>query len=119
VGSVARRLEALEERRRAEAVAEVTRILEELTDREIALIITWMEVTQDGREPTAEEVAAWHKGQETGVEEIIAAAIGLEESMDEEEVSCRISALAKELEIWQGRESGIYWHLKAIRNGKR
>ncbi len=73
---------------------------------------------RDGRELTAEEIAVRRKTDETGVEEIIAAAIGLEEGMSEEEVSRRISALARELRLWQGREQRIGRHLTAIRRKK-
>ncbi len=118
MGSVERRLRQLEGRCRAEAVAEVERIFEQLTDEEIALTITGMEAVREGAEPTAEEVAVGRRLDEMGDEETIAAAIGLEEGMSEEEVSRRIAALARELGLWKGREQGISRHLTAIRRKK-
>ena len=118
MGSVERRLRQLEAHRRGEAVAEVESLFEQLTDEEIALTITGAEAAGHGLELTAEEIAVRRKADETGVEEIIASAIGLEEGMSEEEVSERISALARELGLWQGREQGIVRHLTAIRRKK-
>ena len=115
MGSVERRLRQLESLRRAEAVAEIAAIYEQLTDEEIALMITGMEAVRKGFEPTAEEVAVGRRLDEMEDEEVIAAAIGLEEGMSEEEVSGRISALAKELGPWERRKQGIVRHLTAIR----
>ncbi len=115
MGNVERRLRQLEERRKAEAVAEVAAVYEQFTDEEIAFMITGMEAVREGFEPTAEEVAIGRRLDEMGDEEIIAAAIGLEEGMSEEEVSRRISALAKELGLWKGREQRISRHLTVIR----
>ncbi len=116
--SVERRLRQLEGRCRAEAVAEVERIFEQLADEEVALTITEMEAKRDGHELTAEELAVGRKADEMGAEEVIAAAIGLEEGMDEEEVSRRISTLARELGLWRGREQRISRHLTTIRRKK-
>jgi len=119
VGSVARRLEALEERRRAEAVAEVAAGLGRLTDEEIALSVTGTEAKSDGREPTDEEIAAGRKALEIGAEELIAAAIGFKEGMGEEEVGRRVSAMARELApLLAARGRGIHRHLEGIRGGK-
>lgn len=118
MGSVERRLRQLESLRRAKAVAEVAAIYEQLTDEEIAFTVTGMEAARDGRELTAEEIAVGRKVEEMGVEEIIAAAIGLEEGMDEEKKDRRIAVLARELGLWQGREQRISRCLTAIRREK-
>ncbi len=116
---VARRLEALEERRRAEAVAELAAIYERLTDEEFALLFTGPEAKGDGREPTDEEIAAGYKVEKMGAEEVVASAIGFREGMSEEEIGRRVSATARELApLLASRGQGIHRHLEAIRSGK-
>ncbi len=119
MGSLGRRLEALEERRRAEAVGEVAAIFKQLTDEEIALSVAGGEAKRDGREPSDEEIAAGRRAEEMGAEELIAAAIGFTERLGEEEVGRRISAMAREVApLLAFRGPGIHRHLKAIRTGK-
>lgn len=90
MGSIARRLNTLEDRDRAQAAAEVRRAWENLSDEGYLLVLAPFYF---GREPTPEETAAEEKFREMVPEPLIARAIGHRPDLAEEELSRRMAEL--------------------------
>jgi hypothetical protein len=103
VGSLERRLVSLEERSRERAAARVRAAWEELTNREIALILAPYHF---GRAPALQERAAQASFCATVPEPLIAAAVGYQEGMPEEELSRRMAELVEPVTSG-ARRSGV------------
>ncbi len=114
MGSVGRRLEALEGHSRAQATAEVRRAWEGLTDGELALILAPFYF---GREPTPEEKAAEEKANEMMPEGRIKQAVGYFEEMGEEELSRRMRELVDP--VLSRRRDGLRHQLARSMEGGR
>lgn len=87
MGSVSRRLQALENQSREQAVAEIRRAWDRLTDAELVLLLAPFHF---GREPTLEESAAEAGFREAVPEDLIARAVAYSETLPHEEVSRRL-----------------------------
>ena len=112
MAGVENRLTRLEERSRKRAVSRLRRAWENLTDEEAAIVLA---PYADGiREPTPAEREMEEKTRVAMPEELIAAAIGLTESMGPEEVDRRIGVLVGELGILE-RGRGIRRHLRSAK----
>lgn len=87
MGSITRRLKALEEHDRERATDEVRRAWMRLSDEELALIFAPFHFN---RESTPEEAIAQKESRKTMPESLIARAIGYREDLSEAEVSRRL-----------------------------
>ena len=124
MGGVRKRLGRLEEHSRRRAVIKLRRAWADLTNKELTLLLgpyTGASRLPDGRicgirEPTPEESEADERFRALATEELIAAAIGLTEQMEPEEVDRRISALNRELGIFE-RGEGIRRQMQGPQRG--
>ena len=118
MGSVSRRLAKLEEVSQDRATAELRRAWASLTDEEVATVLAPHAKWTHTGEPTEEEKELRERTRAAMPEELIAAAIGLTESMEPEEIDRRIHILVGELGIIE-RDAGIRRHLQAASGGRR
>lgn len=109
MGSMTRRLHALEERERELATAEIRRAWDRLSDEEIVLIAG--PLLQE-REPTEEESAAEDRARAMMPEQLIARALGYSEALSPEEVSRRIGELLAP--VIERRRSGVSHRLREL-----
>ena len=116
MASISNRVARLEEASRESAVAELRRAWASLTNEEVALMLA--PYVDGRREPTPEERAPAEKMRAVAPEETIAAAIGLEESMESEEIDNRMKALCKRLGVFE-RGEGIRRHMRAAKEMRR
>lgn len=109
MGNITRRLQTLEDHSREQAVAQIHRAWDRLSDEEVALILAPFHF---GWEPTPEEAIAEEESRRTIPESLIARAIGYSEEMAKEEVSRRLKELTDP--VLRTRRQGLLRQLQSF-----
>lgn len=109
MGSVTRRLQALEDCSREQAAAQIRQAWDRLSDEEMALILA---PGHFGREPTPKEARAQKESREAIPESLIAHAIGHREDMVEDEVFRRLGEVTDP--VLQTRRRGLLRQLQTF-----
>jgi hypothetical protein len=109
MGSVTRRLQALEDCSREQAAAQIRQAWDRLSDEEMALILA---PGHFGREPTPKEARAQKESREAMPQSLIAHAIGYQEEMPGEEVSRRLKEVTDP--VLKTRRHGLLRQLQSF-----
>jgi hypothetical protein len=111
-------LEKLEGRSREEATARLREAWAALTDQEIAELLFPYTDWVPNSEPNPEERELEKRARDAMPEELIAAAIGLKEGMESEEIDRRVGVLNRKLGVFE-RGDNIRRHMLALGEGRR
>ncbi len=116
MASVGKRLGRLEELSRERAAAQLWGAWANLTDEEIAELLSPYADWTPNRDPHPEERELEKRVRAAMPEELISRAIGFKDGMEDEEVDRRIHSLNRELGIFE-RGEGIRRHMQTTKEG--
>lgn len=114
MGSIDRRVKALERQKRERAVAKVRAFCHGLSVEEWAMACAAAKALEAGLELTSEEEETFDREQRAEIEQALRVAIGWHEGMSVEEEEDLIGRLFDEIDVFGGRGYAIKRHYEAL-----